>query len=420
MRNINKYLVAAPIIATAIAMGLASCTKHDQVLDLQTPVEVTPVLNTDTLNATQGTATLQPIGGAAWDGTVEGVWSSAPKLTVHAVVPDLGNGVFEGFIGNSTDITMRSLYDASNIYFLMEFNCSQKNVKSKQWYFNPTTKRWAQESGGPVLNPDGESFRPPFIHDQFVMMFNIANSNPGFNTLSCYAACHKYSSYGGTPISGAEMYTNGPGEFLDVWRARMLQVTNCNQGQDTYIDWAGGTLNGNGRHDDAQVNSTDGGFNNQQSLTITGTATSVNVPKWIIPSGSYTNSAILLSATLSGGAAVLVTAVDTNGVLTLSDATTIDPSVGTDYKQIGAGDGPKCIPGSIVDPYTGSKGDITSNAFYTGSGWRILFKRALTTSDAAHDVDLSSHANQPFGVGVMFNGADGEHAIVAGLTLHFQ
>jgi hypothetical protein len=141
---------------------------------------------------------------------------------------------------------------------------------------------------------------------------------------------------------------------------------------------------------------------------------------WVIPAGTYSNSAILLSDTLPGGAAVKVTAVDSNGVLTLANSITIDPKVGTDYQQVGVSDGPKCIPGSIVAPYTGSRGDVTANGFYTGSGWIILLKRALKTNDTANDVDFSSLSDQPFGVGAMFNGADNQHAIVVGLMLHFE
>ena len=416
----KKYAVIAILIATVTS--LAYCTKRNQIID-----EITS--STDNVLYSMKVSaepTFQPIGGSAWDGNIDAAWNNAKKLTVHAVVPDLGNGTFTGFIGNATDITMRSMYDANNIYYLVEWDSPQKNVRSAQWYFNPTTKLWAQESGAPALNADGLTFRPPFIQDQFVMMFNIANSCKTFISQSCYAACHVNSSYGG-PITpeGGVMYTNGPNEFLDCWRARMLQVINVNQANDTYIDWGNGVLNRNEVKSDLQLNNgpvpiADGGFNNRQTITITGTTKKETIPLWVIPAGTYSNSAILLSDTLPGGAAVKVTAVDSNGVLTLANSTTIDPKVGTDYQQVGVGDGPKCIPGSIVAPYTGSRGDVTANGFYTGSGWIILLKRALKTNDTANDVDFSSLSDQPFGVGAMFNGADNQHAIVVGLMLHFE
>lgn len=439
MKNMTRYLAVVLIMVTVIVLGLSNCTKHNQVLDLTTP---TPTLNTDTLYSVKGTATLRPIGGSPWDGTIDAAWDNAPQLTIHAVVPDLGNGTFIGYVGNATDITMRSLYDANNIYYLVEFDAAQKNVESAQWYFNPATKLWAQESGAPTLNSDG-TFRPPFAQDQFVMMFDIANSTPSFLSLSCYSACHVNSSYGsGTTPTGGVMYTNGHTELLDCWRARMLQVVNVNQANDCFIDdgssvglGSSGTLDKNEVHSDWQVNNgsastvppqfqtaqgADGGFSNKQTLTITGTSTKEAVPIWVIPGGSYNNSAIMLSDTLPSGAALKVVAVDGNGVLTLSNSSTIDPSAGSDYKQVGSGDGPKCIPGSIVGAYTGSRGDVTANAFYTGTGWRLLLMRALKTTDNSNDADFSSLSDQPFGIGAMFNGADNQHAIVAGLTLHFQ
>ena len=278
-----------------------------------------------------------------------------------------------------------------------------------------------------MLNPDGVTYRPPFIQDQFVAMFNIANSTLNFSTLSCYAACHVNSSYGGsTTPEGGVMYTNGPTEFLDCWRARSLQVLNVNQGNDTYIDWGDGVLNRNRVVSDAQLKSTDGGVANRQSLTITGTSTKVNVPMWVNTDGIYNNGAVLATDTATG-TYVYVAAVDTNGVLSYKATRdgavigTIDPNIGTDYKQVGAGDGPKSIPGSIVAPYSGSRGDLTVNAIWTGWGWKLLLKRALKTSDTSnHDVDFSLLQNQPFGIGVMFNGADNQHAIRPNLILKFN
>ena len=93
------------------------------------------------------------------------------------------------------------------------------------------------------------------------------------------------------------------------------------------------------------------------------------------------------------------------------------------------GDGLYCIPGSVVSPYTGDRADVTTNMYWTGSGWRLLFVRALNTGHGNNTVtgypdDItftpSSVTDYPFGIGVMFNGADNEHAIVTGLDLHFN
>jgi hypothetical protein len=112
------------------------------------------------------------------------------------------------------------------------------------------------------------------------------------------------------------------------------------------------------------------------------------------------------------------------GELVLADGTIIDPRTaasGTDFQQVGAYDGPRCISGSILGAYTASRGDVTANAYPTATGWRMLLKRALKTADAGvNDVDFTLSKNYPFGVGAMFNRADNQHAIVAGLMMHFN
>ena len=474
MKKINNKSLLVPLMGAAMALGLTNCTKHDQTLNLATTTP-TPVLNTDTVYSIKGTSNLTAIGPVTtpWNGTIGPEWANAPKLTVTATVPDLGNNNFVGYVGNTTNISMRSLYDANNIYWLIEWGADRPYVLSAQWYFNPSTHQWAQEPTAASLtdlNPDG-SYRPPFAQDELVMMFNI--STPAFNTQSCYALCHVMSSYGGTVTpAGGYMATNGPSERTDVWRWRAFQSLPENQLNDCFIDdgssiGAGesGTMDKNMVHSDWQVNNgpsasvpaslqspgknvaqpwatapvmaADGGFSNKQSLklihkTVIGNITKVNVPIWVIPTAVGTNpyanrnGAIYVADTMTGGAAVKVAAVDSNGVLysdKLGTVVIFDPNTaasGTAFQQVGSGDGPNCIPGTIVDVYTGSRGDVTTNSFWTGSGWRILIKRALKTNDNVNDADFSSLNDQPFGIGAMFNGADNEHAIVAGLTLHFK
>jgi len=126
-------------------------------------------------------------------------------------------------------------------------------------------------------------------------------------------------------------------------------------------------------------------------------------------------------------AALLVTAVDSNGVLTLSDASTLDPTASSDYNTVFdangtiVGVGPKAIPGLIMQKYQNGRSDIQFKAVYAGAGWVLELKRALKTSDAAvlQDVDFSPLNDVNFGIAV-FNKANTAHAIEPGLTLHFQ
>ena len=417
MKN-KKVLITLGMIIFP-ALFLTFCTKNNQTLN--TATTTTPSI----LTSIKGTATLQPQGEhLASTGANMSEWSNAPKLAVLATVPTPGNNIFTGFTGNADSVTIQSMYDATNIYFLVQWQADQHSSANSPWYFNPATKMWAQEGSAPTVNAG--VFRQGFVQDEFVMMFNVNNSCRTFNSLSCYAACHVSSSYGtvDTPAGGA-MWTNGPTEYLDCWRARTLQVLNENQASDCYVWWGGGLLNKQAVPADTTVAS----ISNKVTLTVTGKTTKVSVPKFvypattqyaIYPTGTYANGAILGSDTVSGGLAIRVTAVDSLGNLTLANGSMINPGSGTNYQQVGGGDGQYCIPGSILFPYIGSQADVTANYYWTGTGWQLLLKRALKTADALYDADFSLLNDQPFGLGIMFNGADNEHAIVDGLTLHFS
>lgn len=159
--------------------------------------------------------------------------------------------------------------------------------------------------------------------------------------------------------------------------------------------------------------------NNAQNITITGQAVTVSVPKYIIPGKN--DYAWILNSEITASTAKLVTAVSATGVLTLSDATTIDPNAGTDYQRIGTGVGAKAIPGvTIVDAgYAGSAGDISVKTSYTGTGWILEFTRALKTADTVYDVDFSSLADQYFGMAI-FENAQIAHSIKSNLVLKFK
>lgn len=447
MNRLNKKKIVA-VLMLCTTLFLYNCTRHDQTLN------VAPASSTILTSVKTTTPPTFSTGGASWGGPEASLWNAAPKLTVTATVPDVtGSGVsFAGYIGNSAKVTMQSLYDANNIYFLIQWDQAQPNLESSPWYFNPTTKRWTAGGAAVTYDVNGGVIMRSLVSDQFDVIFNINNSCADFKTNSCFGACHQgittmvvdtLTGNVNTQTTNV-MHTNGPSEKLDCWRARMYQVVGASQAIDYYIDWNGGSQTANAVHTDQTVpnnasassyssnvstNGT-GGISNKQSKKITGTNTTVSVPLWVKSSGShYTNCALVPSDTT--GAALKVVAVDSNGVLTLSDASTLDPNSGTTYQQVGDGIGNNdqtlWIPGKIVAPYTGGVGDVAANAVWTGSGWQLMLKRALKTADVLEqDVDFSPLADQQFGIGVMFqpsgsvNAADNQHAIVPGLTLKFK
>jgi hypothetical protein len=424
------------VTSTLILMiGYAvSCTKDDQPLDLP----ATPTTELISLK----TAVAPTI-----DGTIDPIWENASKLSNETEVPNPGNGLFAGYIGDKYKFTLRSMYDDENIYFLTEWNDGSKGNTVQPWYFDASTKRWTQEANSRQFDVNGVLTREGIGQDQLAFLWNIDNSTPKFTSQTCYASCHLFNSYRNyagvmVPNKSGNHYTNGVNEKIDMWWLHLNKDLPKDQMDDEYQDWAGGPSvtdtvggNGNGRKADDLIppvpfsstylntnsNASNGPINNRVSLKLDGTGASVNVPAWIIPDA--TNLAYIdVSDTLAGGRAKKVTGVSSAGVLTYAGGT-LDPTGIADYQQIAGvygGVGIKSIPSFIAVPYTGGRADFTAKGVHTGTGWIIEFKRKLNTnSSLKQDVNFSSLQDQPFGIAI-FNNSNYQHSIRPNLLLKFK
>ena len=428
-----------------------SCTKHDQVLTV-----ANTAVNSTTLESIK--VTTPP----TIDATIDAAWDNAKKLDILPTVPDPGNGLFAGYSGQQYPATVRSMYDDQNIYFLVEIKDATQSVNVSPWFFNPganvTGKTgWTKEPNSNVYDANGVLTRAGFGEDRLAMLWNIDNSTPKFISQTCYASCHiftPYVDYSKTPPiytanASGNHYTNGASEKIDMWWGRlgyMSKDASLHFMDDNYQDWAGGPTytnvtggNGNGRHVDGispdgtfsatwpfrpnyTVSPPQGEVSNSQNLALNGTGASVAVPIWVVPGAA--SAGYILVADTASGTAKKVTGVDSTGVLTLSDGSTLDPNAGTDYQRTGDGTtGPTAknsIPSLIGVPLIGGRADITAAAVYTGTGWILEYKRALKTSDVLkQDIDFSSLQDQVFGIAIWDN-SNYQHGIQPNLTLTFK
>src|SRR5579872_1902380 len=129
--SVKFWVVAA--LAGIVLYGV-SCVKDNQVI------------TTDSGSSSSTLISLKTTSAPTIDGVIDALWSSATKLTVTAQVPDPGYGTFAGYIGNSYDVTLRSLYDANNIYILAEWNDPDKSLQNTPVSYNPTTKLWSRQA----------------------------------------------------------------------------------------------------------------------------------------------------------------------------------------------------------------------------------------------------------------------------------
>ena len=442
------YVLSAIFLTTLV---FAYCTKKDQVVGgTSSPSGSNLLLSYKTSSA------------PTIDGTIDPGWVNATVLDVTPTVPDPGNGLFTGYNGTQYTAKLRSMYDAQNIYFLLEINDASASTTVSPWYFNPALNvtgktGWQREPSSRSFDVNGNITREGWGEDKFAMLWNIDNSTPLFRTQTCYASCHVFSPYMdysknpavfASNANSGNHYTNGQFEKIDMWWGRLGYISkdpSLNFMDDNYQDWAGGPAitnltggNANGRHvddifPDGTASSTwpyrpnytaaapQGEITNTQTLKLNGTGASVSVPLWVPVNGSP--NFILVSDTASGNAKKVI-GVDSTGFLILSDSSIINPNSGTDYQRTGDPvNGPtaaKFIAGIIAAPLLGGRTDISCSAVFTGSGWIIEYKRALKTTDALkQDVDFSALDDQPFGIAI-WDQSNNQHGIQPNLLLRFQ
>lgn len=356
--------------------------------------------------------------GPTVDGFVDASWVNAQELTVTAEVPEPGDDVFQGYVGNKQDAVIRAQYDDEYIYFLAEWKDAKQDASRDTWYFDPVTKLWAQESNKPVFDGAGVKTRDAFYEDKFAMQWDIDESTTDWANNTCYATCHA----GLTQEEGfAKHYTLAAGEQTDMWHWKSVR-TGLPTGQfdDKHVVDV--------PQDDARKgdDKTSGGYsNNKQTVALLdGTLADVTIPKYFVPNRD--NYYWILVNEVNDGTAKLIKGAYTNGDLAYynngtSGATTI-LTPGADFQRpVGFGmhdTALKGIPSITTEPFVGSRGDITCAQTYTGNGWILEFKRKLNTGNS-DDVTFVTTQEYPFGLAIFDNAAIA-HGIKPFLNLKFE
>ncbi len=406
----KKYLILLVVFAIFGALA-SSCNKDDDPVDDPPPVD--PGSSTTELLVKKFSA------APTLDGTIDGMWGTAQKLTGTTEVPTLAArgtylnsdgagveetlGLFAPYSGEKYDFTMRAGYYGDDIYFLLEWADDEDSKDRQSWYFDPSDKLWKGE------HKYANAANDKFYEDKFAFLFPIGDVT-GFNASTCYATCHQNLTIVNAKDKHSRHYLTVDGEKIDMWHWKRVRGTYLGQVDDqmmTYDDPAKQSA-ANGRHGDATG---EGGYsNNSQTLTITGTSTDVSVPLYVIP--GETGYYWIDKDQISNGTAVLITEVDANGVLTYVGGT-INPANGG-FEQ---GTGNMRIPSVTTKPFTLGRADISIKAVHTGTGWICEFTRKLDTGDD-DDVVFDITKEYPFGFAI-FNNAAIAHAIKPNLMMKF-
>ena len=468
------------ILSLFLSIGIffQYCKKDDQNLNSSAPATVAPVTSSGNQVTSIYTATPYSI---TTDWTADAAWTSAPLMECTPVVPNPGQGLFTGYIGKAYNVQMKSMFDSTYIYFLIQYDDLQKSVATP-WYFDTVSKNWKKEASSPVYDVNGAMTRSAFQEDKLGVLWNINNSCEAFKTQTCYGSCHIFTPYynrAGQPKSNASgnHYTTLASEKIDMWHMRLVKDPAYGKGSDEYQDYVGGPNNwdtvggsGNGRHVDGVVPTgvgaayttaiaAQGAIASQTLAASNKPSLKLTVPTWyVLDPSTYKGGQYYIDVAdtvTSNPAVVFIIGVDSMGVMTYattrggSAAGTINPNTADFWPGVMSGgnytnvettptEGKNCQPASFATPLAGGRDDIDVSTKWVGGKCVIQIRRKLTTGDMLkQDIDFKGYhpagdplpttpsssgvwfQDQPFGIAI-FNNANNQHAIKPNLTLHFK
>jgi hypothetical protein len=281
----------------------------------------------------------------------------------------------------SNDVTMRSVYTNTTIYFLITWSDSTQSDTKHLWSF--VEGEWDE---------DGDE-------DRLAIMWNMGNIE-GFNSQGCQVVCHM--ELGG--VEGRNvMKTNADGELGDMWHWKAARSDPVGYADDKWMDdkvasedeWL------EDAHDAAEAahhgDSKDSGGYKDNRQDLDNGEDEIRVPKYYEPDATGDDARFITSDEVDNGEAKLITAVDLNGTLTYSGGTV--PSTAK-------------IPGYILEKPIGSRGDVDAGSNYAENKWTIEISRSLNTG-SEDDIQFTSTASTAeyfFGVAVFDDSGGVSHS----------
>jgi hypothetical protein len=293
----------------------------------------------------------------ALDGTLDEAWKGVSPLTVKVV-----GG--KNLPGGSTEVSLRSLYSGDTVYLYMQYKDPTNSVKRSPWV-KQADGSWQQ------LNDPGDKGGDNnlYYEDKMAMLWNI--NSPAFETKGCMSACHTGE---GKPYGNK--YTAAVGERLDMWHMKGVRTGSIGQVDDQYVDhtrYDKDKAPEAGRKSDPK---TGGGYVDNVSDDKKG-------PKFALKGNKAAPPYWIVDAEK-------------------------EPFDDSKYK---AGDE---VPGIIVAPFTGDRGDIGAKVSWNDGVRTIVFWRKLATG-SEYDVQFSDLKKEyAFGVAV-FDNAQVRHAYTPGV-----
>lgn len=112
--------------------------------------------------------------GPTVDGVAEGLWAEVPEVSVSTAV---------GANAGTHQVTIKSVYTSSDIYFLVQWDDPTHSLRRFPWQ--------KQEDGTWMhLNDGSDHDEIEFYEDKFVFIWDIGGSINGFGDAGCMVTCH--------------------------------------------------------------------------------------------------------------------------------------------------------------------------------------------------------------------------------------
>ena len=351
-----------------------------------------PVVATEAPTATQppvpawvapdGALVAAPVDAApALDGMGDdAAWTNATEI----VVPVSG-----GFNNFGTDVSIKAVYTADEVYFLVSYADPTESFFRSPWQ--------KQEDGTwkKVTDPNDKGGDNNSVYEDKMAFIWPITVVKNFETTGCFVACHAGENSDIKPYGNKYL---GEGETADIWHWKSIR--NLNQVDDQFLDSVkldtstpelqAKTIEA-GRHSDAKDS---GGYaDNYASMPDPADATKTVADK---TKPGFTSPNIDMT---TGAPGFIL-----DGEKVALDQAALDALPAGSY-----------IPGIVKSEIVGDRGDIKAGWKWADGMWTLEFGRKLVTGSET-DVQFSDLAAQYyFGVAV-FENAQVKHAFENGAS----
>ena len=298
------------------------------------------------------------------DGKAEEQWNKAQVMNIQ---------VFGGANMGSSTVSLKSVYTGDSIYFLAQWADPTQSERRSPWQ-KQSDGSWIELKDPNDKGGDNNLY----YEDKLAFVWNINDSIANFNTAGCFVTCH--AGEPGKPYGNK--YTSKEGELGDIWHWKGVRTGPVGQIDDQYLDHTRYDKEKSpeaGRKSDPK---TGGGYADNQT-------DDKKAPKFALAGNKPAPPYWIMD----------------------SEKEDIDDS------RYNAGDE---VPGIIIGPFIGDRGDIPSGSVYANGKWTLEWGRKLNTG-SKFDVQFTDTSKSYFFGVAVFDNAQVRHAFSTGaLQLKFS